>query len=652
MSAEQGKPVDKPLYVLIVEDSEDDADLLVRELRRAGYELVYQRVDTAEGLHAALAGQVWDLVLADYSMPSFSGTQALAVVRSRGLDVPFIFVSGTIGEDTAVAAMKAGAQDYLTKGNLKRLAPAIERELRETEVRRERSRAEEKLKKLSRAVEQSANLVIITDADGVIEYVNPKFLDATGYALDEVSGRKPSLWKSGKTSDKEYAELWRTILAGDDWHGEFENKRRDGSVMSVSAVISPIKDESGRITHFIGIQEDITHRKELERQLQRSQRMEALGQLTGGLAHDFNNLLMVIIGNLELMEGEIGESTPQSRQRVRNALDASFRGAQLIRQLLAFARRQPLAEKTFNLNELTSKTMELLRRTLGEQITIDLALADGLWPTVADPTQVETALANLAINARDAMPGGGRLTIETANKHLDEQYAAENVDVTPGDYVMLAVSDTGTGIPPDVLSRVFEPFFTTKGQGRGTGLGLSMIYGFVKQSRGHIKIYSEVGHGTTVRLYLPRAETGPVAPAAEAPPEEPQGIAGGATILLVEDNASVRATAAMQLASLGYRVIEAADAAAALAILDQGQAIDLLFTDMVMPGGMTGVQLAREARERRPELKVLFTSGFIDAAVQNDLRAEGFAGFLSKPYRKRDLARRVHEILRGNRGKP
>ena len=501
-----------PLRVLIVEDSADDAELLLRELRRNGYALNAHQVETAEELVTALDGSEWDLILSDYTLPRFSGTRALSLVRERTTDIPFIFVSGTIGEDTAVAAMKAGAQDYVTKGNLHRLIPAIERELRDAAVRRarnhaetERRAAEQKLRQLVQAVEQSASFVIITDVDGVIEYANPKLLEVMGYGADEVVGRKPSLWKSGTVDAATYETLWQTILAGQAWHGELQNRRKDGGLVTVSASISPVRDDDGRLTHFVGIQEDVTYRREIEEQLRRSQRLESIGQLTGGLAHDFNNLLTVVIGNLDLLHEELQE-TPKALEMVDHALNASLRGADLTRQLLAFARRQSLAGSPFDLNELVRGTTALLRRTLGEQIEIKLELARDLWTAVADSTQVESALANLALNARDAMAGGGRLTVQTANARLDAHYAAENIDATPGDFVMLAVSDTGTGIPAELLGRVVEPFFTTKPQGKGTGLGLSMVYGFAKQSSGYLKIDSEVGRGTTVRLYLPRSD--------------------------------------------------------------------------------------------------------------------------------------------------
>lgn len=422
--------------------------------------------------------------------------------------------------------------------------------------------------------------------------------------------------------------------------------RLDGNTIEVDVTSVSFMDE-GELGILV-ILRDITQRKATERQLRHAHRLEAVGQLTGGLAHDFNNLLAVIIGNLDLLEEEL-RNNPKAGELAAMALKASLRGAELTRQLLAFSRQQTLQAQAFDLNDLVNGTIRLLRRTLGEDIEIITHLADDLWPVFADSTQVESALANLAINARDAMANGGYLTIETSNRHLDEQYAQENTEVTPGDYVMLAVSDTGAGIPPEVMSKVFEPFFTTKKDGKGSGLGLAMIYGFAKQSGGHIKIYSEVGYGTTVRLYLPRAEmlekTAAVdlnqEPAMAQPP-------AAAVILVVDDNPDVRSVAVRQLNELGHRTIEAQDAEDALRILAQDQPIDLLFTDVVMPGGMRGDELARQARLLRPAIKVLFTSGFAEASIENGHRSSEVkrCNLLSKPYRKQDLAQRIEEILR------
>jgi CheY-like chemotaxis protein len=377
--------------------------------------------------------------------------------------------------------------------------------------------------------------------------------------------------------------------------------------------------------------------------LHQVQKMDAVGQLTGGVAHDFNNLLTVIIGALDL---DPARMPPELRGAIDQALRAAERGAALTHRLLAFSRQQTLIAERVDFNALATGMEDLLRRTLGEHVEIELRLQHDLWPALADRGQVENSLLNLAINARDAMPEGGKLTVETANTHLDEDYAAGNVDVAAGDYVMLAVTDTGAGMPPEVLAHVFEPFFTTKEVGKGTGLGLSMIYGFAKQSSGHVKIYSEVGHGTTVRLYLPRL-AGETAMSTAAPIAAATGRGGGETILVVEDNPDVRRLVLRQLRDLGYEVIEAANGPQALQVLDSDTQVDLLFTDVVMPGGMTGRQLAEAAKARRPDLKTLFTSGYTEDSILRLGKLDAGVRLLSKPYRKHELATRIREALDG-----
>jgi PAS domain S-box-containing protein len=396
------------------------------------------------------------------------------------------------------------------------------------------------------------------------------------------------------------------------------------------------------VLHVISSGRDVTAQRDAESRLHQAQKMDAVGQLTGGVAHDFNNLLTVIIGALDLDPQHIPAAM---RPALEQALRAAERGAALTHRLLAFSRQQMLVTRSVDFNRLIGDMDELLRRTLGEHVEIDLKLAANLWPALADSGQVENSLLNLAINARDAMPEGGKLTIETSNVHLDEDYASSNAEVTSGDYVMMAVTDTGTGMPPDVLAHVFEPFFTTKEIGKGTGLGLSMIYGFAKQSGGHAKIYSEIGHGTTVRLYLPRLtnESRRSDSAAATPPHK----GGGETILVVEDNPDVRRLVLRQLRDLGYEVIEAANGPQALTILDKGAAIDLLFTDVVMPGGMTGRQLAEAAKTRRPNLKTLFTSGYTEDSILRLGKLDPGVRLLSKPYRKHELATRIREVLDG-----
>jgi PAS domain S-box-containing protein len=389
---------------------------------------------------------------------------------------------------------------------------------------------------------------------------------------------------------------------------------------------------------------DVTAQREAEARLQQAQKMDVVGQLTGGIAHDFNNLLTVVMGNLDFDPERLPADL---RPSVENALHAAERGAALTHRLLAFSRRQTLVAGPVDFNRLATGMEDLLRRTLGEHVEIELRLDRTVWTALADSGQVEDALLNLAVNARDAMPGGGKLTIETGNAHLDEDYAAHNAEVTPGDYAVLAVTDTGVGMAPEVLGRVFEPFFTTKEVGKGTGLGLSMVYGFAKQSRGHVRIYSEVGHGTTVRLYLPRltgSDPTDRTATADATALSPRPC-GGETILVVEDDAQVRAFVLRELRELGYRVLEAEDGPRALRILESGAAIDLLFTDVVMPGGMTGYQLAESGRRRRPSLKTLFTSGYTENSVQRVSNLDPGIRLLSKPYRKHDLATRIRGAL-------
>jgi signal transduction histidine kinase len=386
---------------------------------------------------------------------------------------------------------------------------------------------------------------------------------------------------------------------------------------------------------------------ESEEKLRQSQKMEAVGQLTGGLAHDFNNLLLVIIGNLDdLIDSK--KTAPAEQELARQALEAAQRGADLIRSLLAFARRQPLQPRRIAINDLMRGTAKLLDRTLGERIAVTLELAPDVWPVVADPAQLEAALTNLATNARDAMPKGGRLTIATANRHLDEDYGSQHADVAPGDYAMIEVSDTGSGMPPELLAQIFDPFFTTKERGEGTGLGLSMVFGFMKQSGGHINVYSEPGAGTTFRLYLPRDQSG--APHDEGSHASAGAPGGGETVLVVEDNPALRAMVVMQLTALGYRVRESESAAAAMAILEKDpERIDLLFADVVMPGKLDGYDLARIVRQRWPATKILMTSGFPGTKIDHATTVVADIPLLTKPYRRDALAQALRDALRYGR---
>jgi len=390
------------------------------------------------------------------------------------------------------------------------------------------------------------------------------------------------------------------------------------------------------------VREEVAKRELAQAQLIQAQRLEAIGKLTGGVAHDFNNLLQVISANLELLRPLVETTDAKAKTRHDAAGEAVRRGALLTGQLLAFARKQALEPRVLNLGRLVRETAELLRRTLGEQIEVEAVVNGGLWNTFADPGQLENALINLAVNARDAMADGGRLTLEVSNAFLDDRYAAAHEEVTSGQYACVAMSDTGTGMEPDTIAHAFEPFFTTKPEGHGTGLGLAQVYGFAKQSGGHVKIYSEPGQGTTVRLYLPRDRR----PAEEEILHDAAAPAGGTeTILVVEDDPRVQEAVAETLGSLGYKALRASDAGAALAVLQAGVEVDLVFTDVVMPGPITSVELARRARELRPRVAILFTSGYTENSIVHHGRLDPDVELLSKPYARDDLARKIRRML-------
>ncbi|MDG5489319.1 CHASE3 domain-containing protein [Sphingomonas sp. BGYR3] len=396
--------------------------------------------------------------------------------------------------------------------------------------------------------------------------------------------------------------------------------------------------------------EEAGAREEAQSQVRQLQKMESIGQLTGGIAHDFNNMLAIVTGSLELAVRHLGTNPERAGQMIGNAQEGARRAAELTARLLAFSRQSPLAPRAIDANRLVGGMSELLRRTLGDGIRVETVLAGGLWPCLIDAGQLENAILNLSVNARDAMGEGGRLTIETANAHLDDAYAAEHVEVTAGQYVMISVSDTGSGMPPEVMQRAFDPFFTTKGVGKGTGLGLSQVYGFIKQSGGHVKIYSETEVGTTIKLYLPRhfGEVAVPSLGVDAGEQLPQA-REGEVVLVVEDEERVRRMSVTALEELGYRVIEAADPHRALALLDQRDRIDLLFTDVIMPD-LNGRLLAEAAREKRPGLPVLYTTGYTRNAIVHNGMLDHDVAFLAKPFTMRQLAEKVRQVIDGEAG--
>lgn len=478
--------------------------------------------------------------------------------------------------------------------------------------------------------------IVVCDTAGAIRLVNPPFTSVFGYTESEVLGE-------GMVSLFESADDWKRLVNASEGTPAVAAKlpaaqlrRKSGEVFPASTIHAGVKGSRGGQLGSLVLIHDVTAEQRQEALLLNAQRMEAVGQLTGGVAHDFNNLLTVILGNLELLEPKLEGQFSQSL--ANEARDAAEMGARLTDQLLTFARRQRLETQSLNLNEFVLGLTELLRRTIGAPIDLSTALAPDLWPTIADPGQVESAVLNLALNARDAMPNGGRLMIETFNATFDAGDVDNTLGMGPGDYVVLSVVDTGHGMPPEVRARVFEPFFTTKPAGKGSGLGLPTVYGFARQSGGNVTIDSEVGKGTTVNLYLPRAgrrDDEEIAQAGKL--AEDKG--GGEVVLVVEDDDRVRRLTATRLKELGYQVLEANHGAAALAILEQTPGIEVLFSDLVMPGGMSGFDLAKQVRRRYPNLRVILTSGY-SAELMNETDVTRLdLKVLRKPYRQSELAR-------------
>jgi PAS domain S-box-containing protein len=505
----------------------------------------------------------------------------------------------------------------------------------------ERQQAEERQRLLEAALKAAVDAVVITDPAGVIEWVNPAFTHLTGYALEEAVGQNPRMLKSGAHDTAFYTGLWADLVAGRVWHGEITNRRRDGSLYQEDLSITPVLGPSGEIAHYVAIKRDISERQALEARLRQAQKMEAVGRLAGGVAHDFNNLLGVIQGYGELMLKQIERGEPQ-RDKLEQILNATRRAANLTRQLLAFSRRQVLEPRVLDLNAVVAESEKLLERLVGEDVEIVVEPTPDVGRFRADADQIGQVLMNLAANARDAMPRGGRLLIETANVEWDEREARARFAARPGRYVRLSVEDTGTGMDAETRAHVFEPFFTTKERGKGTGLGLATVYGIVKQSGGVIAVESEPGRGSRFDIFLPRVD-GPADPPKPAP--APRVVTGTETILLVEDEDSLRNLARDLLAGHGYRVLAAASGEEALDVASAHQGpIRLLLTDVVMPG-ISGQELANRLRPLRPEMAVVYMSGYAEEAIAQRGTLARDARLITKPFSIEDLARYVRDVL-------
>lgn len=567
----------------------------------------------------------YDLLLCSSESTDDNAFQLLRQVRQHHSRVPLIFLSDPVNKSAIEIAIQ-GAAPSAAK------VKSAERQL-DSEVT---------LHELWRLVEQSTDSVIIMGRSGVMEYVNPAFEALTGYSRREAVGQTLGILKSEQQSGEFYEEMWNTVLSGNVFRGIVMDRKKNGETLIIEKALTPLRDTNGEITHFISTGRDITERRQLESDLRQAQKMDAIGRLAGGVAHDFNNRLLVISGYAELMLDALAADDPL-RRNVGEIITASRRAADLTRQLLAFGRKQVQLLQVLDLNTVIAEITVMLPRLIGEDIELIFLPEQNLGKVKADPVQIEQIVMNLAANARDAMPGGGTLTIETATIEVDEAYVQRHSIVPPGDYVLLTVADSGQGIATKHLPHIFEPFYTTKEEGKGTGLGLATVYGIVRQNGGFVRVYSEPGQGTTFKIYLPRVHSG-ISEARVAKPAEPSP-GGCETVLLVEDEASVREASRQFLIQSGYKVLEAIDGEDALReAREHDGPIHLMITDVVMPR-MSGPTLAGQLADDRPEMKVLFVSGYAERTVLQHGKIDVTKSFLQKPFSLKTLARKVREVL-------
>jgi PAS domain S-box-containing protein len=676
--------------LLIVEDSPTQAELLRSTIEDAGFSVLV--APNAEMALQLLDANTVDLVISDIVMPGISGYELCRRIKTSAVhgQIPVMLLSTLNEPMDIIRGLESGADNFLTKPYrpeqiVNRTRTILQnRSLRtrsavfgveisflgktftitsekeqildllistfedtvqaNRELQRHRAElaaAKIKLEEYARALEgrvalseekfrgfltASPDAVIVVDESEHIVLASKRTEALFGYTPEELVGQPLAML---------IVEMPDAVAGAP----EISGRRKDGSEFPIETSQSAHETPDGTVV--ITAVRDVTERVQMEEQLRHAHRIDAMGQLTGGLAHDFNNLLGVIIGNLDVIASR---KLPGVEAFVENALEAADRGATLVRQLLAFARKQPLQPERISVQDRSLKTVNLLESVLGGKIKIHHSVDPETLPIIADQSQLEAAILNLAVNARDAMPGGGTLTIECTNVELDDDYAAMRVDVKPGRYVMIAVSDTGSGMTAEIQAKVFEPFFSTKGA-QGTGLGLSQVFGFAKQSGGHVSVYSEVGIGTTFRLYLPPARAEATIPTRPAAPKGSNGERGKETILVVDDNDAMREVAALQLQTLGYDVIVADTPNDALEVLRSPRSVDLLLTDIVMPGQLDGRELAIRARKLRPEINVLFTSGFTESTLAASISADFAGHILSKPYRQIDLAKRLRDLF-------
>jgi PAS domain S-box-containing protein len=677
------------LRILLLEDNPLDAELIEETLRSDGVECETERVDTREGFKAALEKCGFDLVFADYSLPTFDGMTALAITRRLRPDLPFIIISGRIGEEIAIEALKSGATDYVLKNNLSRLAPSVRRVLRETEEQEARRKAEEELRKahaeLERRVqERTAELATANEALR-IEVIERKraeerlreseerlqsilkslddciwsaSVDGTqihylSQAVERIWGRLPSdfyenprLWLETAHPENrpKVEEAFGALLEAGELDIEYQVVRSDGAVRWVHNRCHIICEENGRPLRLDGIATDITERKSLEAQFLRAQRLESIGRLASGIAHDLNNILSPVLMGAQMLQMK---SSNAGDQRLLEVMLGNIeRGADMVKQILLFARGIQGERIQLQPKHLIREIIKVLTDTFPKSVQVKSSIPEDPWLVLGDTTQIHQVLMNLCINARDAMPGGGTLSISTENLRLDEIYMRMNPEAKTGEYVLITVADTGEGIPQQLLSKIFDPFFTTKEQGKGTGLGLSTVQGIVKNHGGFINVYSEVGKGTEFKIYLPVAES-PHAISEAVQTDWPMG--NGELILVVDDEAAVRELAKNVLETFGYRALVASDGAEAMAIYAERRGeIELVVTDLMMPV-MDGPATIRALQRLDPKVKIIAVSGLSGNGRMLEAAHAGVKSFLPKPYTADRFLKAIAEILSGGR---
>lgn len=637
--------MNKELRILIVEDVPSDLELLEGELRKAKIVFCSKNVDTKEAFLKELKDFAPDLILSDYSLPSFEGMSALKIAKQTCPDVPFIFVTGSLGEERAIETLKRGATDYVLKDKLSRLAPSVRRAAQEAEERIELRSAEQRILQQADLLNIATDAITVLDMEHHILFWNKGAEEIYGWGAQEAIGAKVNQLLF-KNVPSEFEEALKVIEEKGEWKGEFHQLTRDGKEAIVESRWTLVRDEQGKPKSIFVVSTDITEKKKIEAQFLRAQRMESIGTLAGGIAHDLNNMLQPIMMSLQLLKVQFPDN--KSHDLLEIVETSAKRGADLIRQVLSFAKGMEGEHAVLQVRHIISEIVRILKETFPKSIQIQTDVLKELWTISGDPTQLHQVFMNLCVNARDAMPSGGTLSITVKNLFIDENYAQMNIDARAGPYIAITVSDSGTGIPPKILERIFEPFFTTKEPGKGTGLGLSTSYGIVKGHGGFIHVYSEVGKGTRFKIYLPAFETAETKVLGDKKIKEL--LTGhGELILVIDDEPAIRDITSTTLQRYGYRAITANDGADGVALYVHNKVeIKAVIVDMVMPI-MDGRATIRALRKIDPDVKIVAVSGLKDDEEHVQAARVDANTFLSKPYTAETLLKTLHELLRGEK---